>query len=186
MTPWLQTPPRAQPAIASLASTLPLIETERLTLRAPRLSDWPVLEPIWTTDRATHIGGPMSVEEAWLDFNQIVASWVLRGHGGLTMCDKSGEVLGLVLVAHEFGDPQPELGWLLTENAEGKGYATEAAAALIPLARGIYGEDFVSYIADDNAASIRLATRLGGIRTGTHAEDAEVGVYHYPTHRSAQ
>ena len=179
MTPWTQTPQNGAQQISAIAATVPVIETERLTLRLPRLTDWDVLEPIWTTDRGIHIGGPLEPKDAWLDFNQLVAGWVLRGHGGLTICDKDGAVLGMVLLGHEYGDPQPELGWLLIDTAEGHGYATEAARALLPVCRAIYGTGFVSYIADDNTASIRLAERLGARKTGTHPLGAHVGIYAY-------
>ncbi|MEO1637900.1 MAG: GNAT family N-acetyltransferase [Pseudomonadota bacterium] len=181
MIPWTHTPSNGQEQIAALAATVPVLETDRLTLRMPRLSDWAVLEPIWTTDRGAHIGGPMSAEDAWLDFNQCVAGWILRGHGALTICDRAtGAVLGLVVFGHEYGDPTPELGWLLTEEAEGNGYATEAAAALLPLCRQIYGEGFVSYIGDGNDASVRVAARLGAVRSGSHPLDPTVATYRYP------
>ena len=185
MTPWTQTPAKGADQIAALTSAIPQIETARLVLRAPRMSDWAVLEPIWTTDRAIHIGGPMDPEEAWLDFNQCVAGWLLRGIGALTITDKmTGEVLGLAMLGHEYGDPEPELGWLLTEAAECNGYATEAAEALLSLGRAIYGDALVSYVADGNTASVRVAEKLGGRKSGTHPLDTEVAVYRYPSKRS--
>ncbi len=179
MTPWTNMPAKGAAQVAAITATVPVIETARLVLRLPRISDWATLESIFTSARAIHIGGPMSPEDAWLDFNQLVAGWVLRGHGALTICDKQGGVLGLVLLGHEFGDPDPELGWLLTEEAEGRGIATEAAAALLPMCRAIYGTGFVSYIADGNDASVRVAEKLGGFKAGTHPLGAHVAVYHY-------
>ena len=35
---------------ADVAVAIPVIQTERLTLRGPRIEDWAELEPIWTTD----------------------------------------------------------------------------------------------------------------------------------------
>ena len=181
MTPWTQTPAKGEAQIAAITAAVPDITTDRLTLRMPRLSDWPMLGPIWTTDRAIHIGGPMSAEDAWLDFNQCVAGWILRGHGAMTICDKTtGDVLGLAVLGHEYGDPDPELGWLLTAEAEGKGYATEAAAALKMLGQQIYGDALASYIADGNAASARVADRLGAVKSGVHPADAAVAIYRYP------
>lgn len=181
MTPWTQSPANGAARIAAITAAVPQIETARLVLRLPRMADWPVLEPIWTTDRAVHIGGPMSAEDAWLDFNQCVAGWILRGHGAMTICDKATDaVLGFGVLGHEFGDPAPELGWLVTQEAEGHGYATEAATALRDLGQQIYGTELVSYVADDNAASIRVAEKLGAQKTGTHPLDAEVGIYSYP------
>jgi RimJ/RimL family protein N-acetyltransferase len=186
MTAWLQTPQKGAAQIAALQSAVPVIHTERLTLRLPRLTDWPALEPIWTTEQGRHIGGPMTPEEAWLDFNHLVAGWILRGHGALTICRTVDDsVLGLITLHHEFGDPAPELGWLLTAGAEGHGYATEAAQALLPLCHDIYDDAFVSYIADGNDSSARVATRLGARRNGTHPLDADVAVYRYSKDRRA-
>jgi len=181
MTPWTQTPEMGAEQIAALAAVIPEIETARLVLRLPRIGDWHILEPIWTTDRGIHIGGPMDPEDAWLDFNQCVAGWILRGHGALTITDKeTGDVLGLAILGHEFGDPDPELGWLVTEAAEGKGYATESATALRDIGRRLYGKRLASYIADGNTASTRVAEKLGGRKDGTHPLDAEVAIYRYP------
>ncbi len=167
--------------VAATCATLPRIETLRLVLRAPRLSDWATLEPIFTTDRAAHIGGPMSAEDAWLDFNQLVAGWILRGHGALTITLHSDDTpLGLVLLGHELGDPQAELGWLLTAEAEGQGYATEAATALRDWGFDLLGDaGFVSYIADDNTASHHVANRLGAQRIGHHPLASDVAIYGY-------
>lgn len=179
---WETAPTGAAAArVAAIAACLPRLETARLILRAPRLSDWATLEPIFTTDRAAHIGGPMSAEDAWLDFNQLVAGWVLRGHGALTLTTKDDDTpLGLILLGHEFGDPQAELGWLLTQAAEGKGYATEAAAALRDWGFDLLGRDgFVSYIADGNATSVKVADRLNATPAGHHPLNPDVAIYRY-------
>ncbi len=97
---------------------IPAIETERLTLDAPRESDFDGYASIVTTARGRFIGGPLDREAAWLDFSQMVAGWVLRGFGALTVRPKGGDdYLGTALVHHEYGDPGPELGWLLTAPA---------------------------------------------------------------------
>ncbi|WP_373635180.1 GNAT family N-acetyltransferase [Yoonia sp. SS1-5] len=181
MSVWTKAPINGAQQIALLQAAVPVIETARLTLRLPQIDDWAILEPIWTSDRSRHFGGPFTPEDAWLDFNQLVAGWVLRGHGALTICTKDGAVQGMVLLGHEFGDPDAELGWLLTADAEGHGYASEAAAALLPLCRKIYGADFVSYIAEANTASIRIAERLGAIKDAPHPRRSDdVVTYLYP------
>ncbi len=181
MTEWTKAPENGANQIAALHAAVPVIETERLVLRLPRISDWAVLEPIWTSDRSVHFGGPFTPEDAWLDFNQLVAGWVLRGHGALTITTRDEIVQGMVLLGHEFGDPDPELGWLLTQEAEGNGYASEAARALLPLCRRIYGADFVSYIAEANTASIRIADRLGAVKDTPHPRHtADIVAFRYP------
>ena len=64
----------------------------------------------------------------------------------------------------EHGDV--EIGWGLHESARGKGYATEAAAAVIQSAfQQPYVCSMRATIADDNRASQRVAQRLGLARS---------------------
>ena len=155
------------PALAeAMAALVPVIETARLHLRAPRLADYPAYEAVFTSDRATHIGGPYTPEAAFGDFAQAVAGWMLQGTGAWTITARGDEVaLGWLYLWREHGDPEPELGWILTEAAEGKGYATEAAHAVLPRALALFGPGgVVSYIAAANAASARIAVKLGARR----------------------
>jgi [ribosomal protein S5]-alanine N-acetyltransferase len=70
----------------------------------------------------------------------------------------------------EVGDV--EIGWGLFENARGKGYATEASAAVIKWALQQPGVRSISAtIPDDNDRSQRLAKRLGLIRTSETRRD---------------
>jgi RimJ/RimL family protein N-acetyltransferase len=174
--------PAAVPTISALAECLPNFETERLLLRAPQLSDWTILEPIWTTDQGRFIGGPMSQGDAWLDFNQLIACWMLRGFGPLTVVRKSDqEILGLIILEHENGDPEPELGWLFTKEAEGHGYAFEAAKVLLNEATNIFGSGkFVSYVEAGNDRSVRLAERLGARKDkAPHPDSRNVWVFRH-------
>jgi [ribosomal protein S5]-alanine N-acetyltransferase len=59
-----------------------------------------------------------------------------------------------------------EIGWGLNEDARGKGYATEASAAVINWVSKQPNVSTISAaIPDDNYASQRVATRLGFART---------------------
>lgn len=181
--PW-EAPPtgRLAEVARTLAATMPRIETERLVLRAPRMEDFSAYADIILSDRWFDPG--LSREDAWLDFNQMVAGWLLRGTGPLSIDRRDdGALAGFVLIHQEYGDPELELGWLLTAEAEGKGYACEAALALRDHAVNRLGlTDLVSYIAAGNARSIRLAERLGAVRD--HAAEAVIGhatlVYRHP------
>lgn len=63
---------------------------------------------------------------------------------------------------------QPEIGWALARAQWGNGYATEAARAVRDWARAERGFDrLISLIAPDNAASQRVAQRLGAVPTET-------------------
>jgi RimJ/RimL family protein N-acetyltransferase len=66
---------------------------------------------------------------------------------------------GFVPRTMEWGD-EVELGWMLLPGDRGRGYATEAAAALRPLGGG----RVVSLIRSDNPASEAVARRLGANR----------------------
>ncbi|MEL7093699.1 MAG: GNAT family N-acetyltransferase [Pseudomonadota bacterium] len=174
--PFLTPAPEADTLRGAIAAAIPTLETERLILRAPRLSDYEVLEPIWRTDRAVYIGGPFNEEDAWLDFCQAVASWVLRGIGYWVVTLKNGTVLGFVGIGAETSDPELEFGWLLTAEAEGHGYATEAARTVHGYAFGTLGlKTLISFVERGNAASIRLAQRLGAVEDPAvlSGEDAE-------------
>ena len=151
---------------ARLQALIPVIETERLRLRAPRIGDFDAYAGIACGPRGEGIGGPMSREDAWADFMQVTGTWLLRGHGGWTIEDRAtGELLGFVLIGFEPGDREPELGFLLTRDAEGRGIATEAAAAARDHGFGPLGlSSMVSYVHENNRRSIALAERLGGVR----------------------
>lgn len=166
--PWL-VPPAGTAAHLSqaAAAVVPVIATARLRLRAPRLSDFPAYEVVLCSDRARYMGGPFTPEDAFADFCQGVAGWMLRGAGmwTLTAAGDDDAPLGWIYLWQEWADPEPELGWVLTEAAEGRGHAAEGAAAVLPMALERYGAGgFVSYIDLGNDRSARLAERLGARR----------------------
>ncbi|MBL9046678.1 MAG: GNAT family N-acetyltransferase [Tabrizicola sp.] len=157
------------PAAARFAETLraavPELRTDRCLLRAPRLEDAPLWVSLMAPDSEGHLGGPMSEADAYVEFTSYTGDWLLRGHGLWTVTDHAEQVLGFVLVGVEPGDQEPELGWLFLPEARGKGLATEAAAAARDHALGTLGlPNLVSYIDPANAASARVAERLGAWR----------------------
>jgi len=167
IAPWLQPPTGPAALLADrFAAAVPHLETARLTLRAPRLADYPAYEAVFTSDRARYIGGPYDAAGAYADFCQGCAGWLLRGAGMWTICLKGSDTaLGWVYLWQEWQDPEPEIGWVLTGAAEGRGYAAEAAEAVLPHAVALYGVGgFVSYIDAGNDRSARLAERLGARR----------------------
>jgi RimJ/RimL family protein N-acetyltransferase len=167
MTPWL-TPPSGAQAVqaAAVAAAIPRIDTARLVLRAPRIEDFDGWAAIACTDRGRFIGGPYDREDAWLDFCQMCAGWLLRG-AGLWSVDRrdTGALIGFVPLNHEWGDPEMELGFLFLPEGEGHGFAAEAAAAARDHAFGPLGmTTLVSYMDAANARALALAARLGAVR----------------------
>lgn len=168
---------------ARLRAGVPVLDTPRLRLRAPVLEDFPVYADIACGQRGAGIGGPMSRDEAFVDFAGMVAGWLLRGHGLWTVeARESGMALGFVLIGFEPGDREPELGFLLTEAAEGKGYATEAAAAARDLGFGALGlPSMASYVFHGNVRSRTLAERLGArLDMPEDWDDPDTLVYRHP------
>lgn len=151
----------------ALAAHLPVIDTPRLRLRAPRLADLPAWHAILTTDRAVHLEGPYDRDESFAEFAASLGGWLLRGHGPWAVETRDAAVIGFVLIGFEPGDREPELGFLFTAEGEGRGLAFEAAAAARGWARDTLNlPALVSYIAPENARSRALALRLGARRDG--------------------
>ncbi|MDO5606505.1 MAG: GNAT family N-acetyltransferase [Paracoccus sp. (in: a-proteobacteria)] len=144
--------------------TIPVLTTERLTLRAPTLPDFEVWADYYASDRSVWEDGPLPRAQAWRIWCADQAQWLLRGYGPFGVQSRAdGTYLGEVGIYHRDDFPAPELGWFLRPEAEGKGYGAEAARAVLVWARAQFGwDELVNYIAPGNTRSIALALRLGG------------------------
>ena len=163
----------------------PVIETERLILRAPAIADWPAWRTFVGSDRARYIGGPLDEAKAWRSFGHVVGMWVLRGYGSFVFTTRTSDApLGMTGPWHPADWPERELGWTLwAPEAEGRGYAREAAEAARDHAfRDLGWDTAVSYIDPDNARSIALAERLGARRDmkAAYPGDKPCYVYRHP------
>ncbi len=161
--------PPAAHALPALYAAIPVLTSQRLTLRAPLLADYPLLEKIndGLKDRS------LRSTDTWDDFIQMTATWVFRGHGWWTVEDLGGAI-GFVGLGFEPGDQAPELGYLLDADARGKGYATEAAMTARDCARDVLKlPSLVSYISETNLASQNVARKLGANRDA--AAEAALG-----------
>lgn len=165
MQPWEQPMTgKLAESVKVMHSALPVLDTQRLRLRAARIEDFSTYAQIYRSPRWPH-DEAFDDEDVWLDFCQLVAGWLLRGIGLMTITTKAdGKLLGFVLLNHEYGDPEMELGWMLTEAAEGQGIAAEAATALRQYGSDVGLEAVVSYIGTQNSRSAALAQRLGATR----------------------
>lgn len=164
-------------------TAIPTLETKRLSLRPPRTEDWPAYAELMHSERSVYMGGPFSTKIAWGLFCHDIAQWALMGHGALMMEDRNtGSCLGQVGINHGPLFPEHELGWMVYANAEGKGYAYEAAGALRSWAFEICGlKTLVSYIDPENSRSRRLAERLGAkVDTRAPRQDPTDLVFRHP------
>ncbi len=146
-----------------LADT-PVLETDRLILRAPRMADYPTWEAFFASDRAKFIGGPSDRRTAWRAFAHVVGMWALKGFGSFVFTLKgSDSPLGMAGPWYPEDWPEPEIGWTIwAAETEGRGLAFEAAKAARDFAfRELGWITAVSYIDEGNDRSVALAERLG-------------------------
>jgi RimJ/RimL family protein N-acetyltransferase len=158
---------------------IPTIETPRLILRRPAMTDYDAAFAIRNEDAVTrHIGGQKSTpEEVWGRLLRYVGHWEVLGYGFWSVVEReSGALIGEVGfadfhrdMAPSFGDT-PEMGWLLTGAVHGRGYATEAVAAALTWAdRALKHPKVVCMISPENTPSLRVAERVGFRETGRAA-----------------
>lgn len=172
-------------------SDTPVLETDRLVLRAPGAADWPVWRAFMASDRSRFMrDGETDDGQAWRAFGHVIGQWVLRGYGSFVFTTKGADAaLGMTGPWHPFDWPEREIGWSVwTAEAEGKGYAFEAATAARRFAFGPLGwETAVSYVHRDNHRSIALAERLGAVRDDATRTpwDTPCLVFRHPARREA-
>jgi RimJ/RimL family protein N-acetyltransferase len=167
----------------TLAQT-PVIETERLILRAPQRDDFEPCAEFLTSDRAKYVGGPLDRNLAWRAMCHLTGHWVHRGFGMFIFQAKGDDTpLGMTGPWFPEGWPEHELGWSVwSPGAEGKGFAFEAARAARDFAWNTLGwTSAVSYIDPDNARSIVLARRMGAVLDAAAASpgDGEALVFRH-------
>lgn len=154
--------------------------TSRLTLRLFDATDVERLTDIYA-DEATmrFVGGVRTRRQVCDELAEVVAGYELHGLGprAIVLGDQLIGRCGLDL-RHVDGQTQLELNYLLASEAQGRGYATEAATAVRDAAFDAGRTRLIALIADGNLASVRVAERLGMRRRGdTHWQGARAGVY---------
>lgn len=160
--------------------TGPVLTTQRLTLTPIALTDFDDLKALWAEPAFNrHITGrALSEEEVWFRLLRDIGHWSQLGHGNWTMrLTGTGAYVGQVGVldlrrAIVPAMDAPEVGWGLHPDFHGRGLAREGLAAALDWADTVLGAPrTVCMIGPENAASLKLATRVG------YAPYAE-GTYH--------
>ena len=110
-------------------------------------------------------GQPETEEHTRAAVGRIMGRWAEWGYSwwALIRLD-DGEMVGMACLQHLDGDKSKphEIGWRLARTGWGQGYASEAAAAIVAHAFNVVGAPEVVAVAHpDNAASIKVMTRLG-------------------------
>lgn len=174
-------------------SPTPVLETERLVLRAPAARDWAEWRDFILSDRGRWMRAEPRINEetAWRAWAGLIGHWVLRSWGTFVFTTHdSDRALGTAGPWAPISWPESEIAWSVwSPENEGRGYVTEAARCAIDHAFNALGwNTAVSYIAHDNVRSIALAERLGARRddaAATPGNDAECAAYRHPRPESA-
>jgi RimJ/RimL family protein N-acetyltransferase len=149
-----------------------MMETARLIVRPWRAADRaPYLATCNTEAVTAHLGGPASVEEIDDALDRIRASQKQNGFSFWAVERKSdGAFLGYcgLKIANDGGSPidgEVEIGWRLSADAQGQGYATEAAAACLEWAwANLDIARIVAITVPANVRSWRVMERIGMTR----------------------
>ena len=147
--------------------TSPIIETERLLLRRQTLDDAPFIlallnEPSFIrfiVDRGVRT---LEATREYINSGPL-ASYARHGFGlYLTVLKATGEPLGICGLVRRDGLDDVDLGYAFLPAHWGKGYASEAAAAVLDYARRALGlARLAAIVSVDNDRSIKLLERLG-------------------------
>lgn len=154
--------------------TPPILETDRLILRAHRVADFADLAAIWADPVVVrHIGGkPSTGEQSWARLLRYAGHWALLDYGFWAIEERaSGRLAGEIGAAdfqRAIAPPiaEPECGWVLASWAHGRGYATEALRAALGWLDARFAA-LACIIDVGNAASHAVATKAGFVAQGT-------------------
>ena len=152
-------------------SDIPVLETERLILRGPRLDDLDAVTTMWALpEMVRYVGGvPQSREQSWARLLRHFGMWQVMGYGFWSVVDKAaGRFIGQ-FGFHEMRrdlttsiENTLEAGWGLDPSYQGRGYASEVLRAMLPWAEKHHPDKPITCIIDPrNTASIQLAERHG-------------------------
>jgi RimJ/RimL family protein N-acetyltransferase len=162
----------AAPHLYDPDRTVPVLTTDRLTLRGHRRDDFPDSAAMWGDPQVTrYIGGrPQTTEEVWARLLRYVGHWTLLGFGYWVVRETAtnrfiGEV-GFVDYQRDITpalEGAPEIGWVLAPGAPGQGFAIEAVRAILAWGESHFGARTrtVCLIDPGNVRSIRVAEKAG-------------------------
>jgi [ribosomal protein S5]-alanine N-acetyltransferase len=144
-----------------------VLVTERLTLRRPTEADVGAYAAYCGGERSRFVGGPFAEDAARAKFRGILDHWQAHGFGRYVI-QHAGRPVGHVgPLAADDGGP-PEMTWTLwTDAAEGRGFAREAARAVVDHLFVDLGWPALTILVHvGNARSHRLADALGARPVG--------------------
>ncbi|WP_245416273.1 GNAT family N-acetyltransferase [Microvirga sp. 17 mud 1-3] len=153
-------------------SLAPSLETARLRLRQHCIEDLDASLALWSDPSVTRFiagGKAFTREESWGRLVRYVGHWSLMGYGYWAVEEKAtGAFVGEVgfadfqRIIEPSLDGMPEMGWVLSPQVHGKGYATEAVRAALAWGDAHFDETpTVCLINPANRPSLRVAEKCG-------------------------
>ncbi len=145
------------------------LRTARLILRPPRLEDLtPWMAMMADEQVARHIGGVKPPSLVWRGLMCMAGAWKLVGYAMFSVIERStGRWVGRLGPWSPLGWPGTEIGWAITRERWGRGYATEGAIAAADWAFERLGwTEMIHVIAPENTASQAVARKLGSNNRG--------------------
>jgi RimJ/RimL family protein N-acetyltransferase len=143
----------------------PILTTPHLRLRPPEARDFePLAEMLADPELMRFLGGaPADREQSWRMLAFMVGHWRLRGYGLFAVEERdTGRLVARVGLLDPEGWPGTELAWTVARPFWGRGYAVEAARAVLGhAARDLRLPPLISLIDPANTRSIRVAEKLG-------------------------
>jgi RimJ/RimL family protein N-acetyltransferase len=150
---------------------VPVIETDRILLRAHRIEDLDAISQMWAKPQVVRYigaGNSLSSDEVWNRFLRFAGLWSYFDFGFWVIEERaSGRLIGEVgFNVRSRSIPSiggvPECGCALVPEAQGQGYAEESVKAALAWHERRFGRTKVICIINpENRASIRLAKRCG-------------------------
>lgn len=149
----------------------PVIETERLILRALEARDHEAYATLWADPIVVRYTSrrPLTREESWIRLLRQFGHWRVLGFGFWAIEDRASGRLAGEAGFHDLRrdiepafDGTPEAGWLLGPEFQGKGLAREALAAIHAWGDAqLRSEKTVCIIDPDHEPSLRVARHFG-------------------------
>lgn len=158
----------------------PTLTTARLILRPPEARDFDPWAALMADETAMKfLGGVQPRPTAWRSFLTAAGAWAIQGFGMFSVVEQtSGRWIGRIGPIHPEAWPGTEVGWGLTRDAWGRGYAVEAASAAMDWAIDhLAWSEIIHCIDPSNLASRKVAESLGSriLRTATLPPPIEHG-----------
>jgi [ribosomal protein S5]-alanine N-acetyltransferase len=151
--------------VDSLAGMDYALTTERLVLRPATADDHPVLLAHWTLPdvrRFLFDGALLSATEVAETIGDSVRDFAAGGYGIWLIHEHGHAELAGTAGLRPLGDTGLEIFYSLAPGSWGRGYATEAARAVLDHALGPLGlPEILAEVDEGNAASVAVVTRLG-------------------------